>query len=137
MWLANGMDDATWNNAPEGVRTLMSHYFDVMHFQDMDLFDRVFHPECVLYGVVDGALNVRPYALYREAVVARQSPATLGNARDDRILLFDQISATAAMVKPQLQMFGGVMQDYLSLSYLDDQWWIVAKLWEKVADAPQ
>ena len=130
------MDDATWSTAPEGVQTLMSNYFEVMHVQDMDLFDKVFHPECVLYGVVDGALNVRPYALYRQEVATRSSPAALGNARDDRVVLFDQISATAAIVKPQLQMFGGVMQDYLCLSYLDDQWWVVAKLWEKVADVP-
>jgi len=32
-------------------------------------------------------------------------------------------------------MFGGVMQDYLNLVYLDDQWWVMAKMWERVGDA--
>jgi hypothetical protein len=35
----------------------------------------------------------------------------------------------------ELEMFGGVMQDYLNLSYLDGQWWVVAKMWEKVGES--
>jgi len=31
-------------------------------------------------------------------------------------------------------MFGGVMQDYLNLIFLDEQWWIISKLWERVGD---
>lgn len=118
-----------------GIQRLLHDYFDVLHHQDMELFDRVFHKDCVLYGVVDGRLDIRPYSVYREAVANRQSPAELGNARDDRVLDFDQISPTLAWVKPQLQMFGGVMQDYLNLCFLDGQWWVVAKLWERVGDA--
>lgn len=113
----------------------MENYFEVLHSQDMKLFDTVFHHECVLYGIVDGALNVRRFAAYRDAVANRKSPQELGEARREEILLFDQISDTAALVKPQLQMFGGVMQDYLSLSCIEGKWWIVAKLWERVGDA--
>jgi hypothetical protein len=29
------------------------------------------------------------------------------------------------------------MQDYLNIVYLDGQWWVMAKMWEKVADAEQ
>ena len=121
-------------DADPAIQQLITDYFDVMHFQDMDLFDRVFHKECVLYSAQTGELNIRPYSVYREAVANRQSPAELGNARDDRVLMFDQVSPTLALVKPQLQMFGGVMQDYLNLIFLDGQWWIISKLWEKVAD---
>ena len=121
-------------DADPAIQQLITDYFDVMHFQDMDLFDRVFHKECVLYSAQTGELNIRPYSVYREAVANRQSPAELGNARDDSVLMFDQVSPTLALVKPQLQMFGGVMQDYLNLIFLDGQWWIISKLWEKVAD---
>ena len=120
---------------PEGIRQLLDDYFDLMHTQDMAVFDRVFHKDSVLFGVVEGQLNVRPYAVYREVVMARQSPAELGNARRDVVLDFDQISPTLAWVKVQLEMFGGVMQDYLNLSYLDGQWWVVAKMWERVGDS--
>ena len=116
------------------IRTLVDDYFDLMHEQDMTLFDRVFHPDSVLYGVVDGQINIRPYAVYREAVATRQSPAELGNARRDVVLSFDQISGTLALLKMQLEMFGGVMQDYLNIVHLDGQWWVMAKMWEKVGE---
>ena len=124
-----------FESADEGIKALMSDYFDAMHTQDMEKFDNVFHSNCVLYGVVDGQLNIRPYDVYRDAVVARESPQSLGNARRDSILEFDQISPEIAWVKPQLEMFGGVMQDYLNLVKLDGKWWIMAKMWEKVGDS--
>ena len=116
----------------EGIKKLLDDYFDVMHFQDMQKFDRVFHASCTLYSAQGGELSLRPYQVYRDAVLARQSPASLNEVRDDRVLLVDQISPTLALVKPQLQMFGGVMQDYLNLVWLDGQWWVMAKMWEKV-----
>ncbi|MCP2372312.1 hypothetical protein BJ978_002988 [Agromyces terreus] len=48
-------------------------------------------------------------------------------------MLFDQASPTLAFLKPQLQIFGGVMQDCLNLAFVDGQWRVVAKLGEKVA----
>lgn len=128
------MGNRTFDQADAGLKQLMADYFDAMHTQDMEKFDRVFHPQCALYGVVNGELNIRHCDVYRAAVVARQSPAELGEARNDTILDFDQISPTLAWVKPQLEMFGGVMQDYLNLSFLDGKWWIIAKMWEKVGD---
>jgi hypothetical protein len=87
-----------------------------------------------LYGAAGGVLNIRPYDIYREAVANRQSPHDAGNARNDKVLMLDQISPNLAVVKPQLEMFGGVMQDYLNIVFLDGQWWIISKTWEKVAD---
>ena len=121
--------------ADPAIHKLMDDYFTVMHFQDMELFDRVFHKNCVLYSAQGGELSIRPYDVYREAVLNRQSPAELGNARRDAVLDFDQVSPTLAWVKPQLEMFGGVMQDYLNIVYLDGQWWIMAKMWERVGDS--
>lgn len=123
-----------FEQADPAIKKLIADYFEVMHFQDMDLFDKVFHKDCVLYGAADGVLNIRPYAIYREAVANRQSPHEAGNARNDKVLLFDQVSPTLALVKPQLEMFGGVMQDYLNIVFLDGQWWVMAKMWEKVGD---
>ena len=119
-----------------GVAQLIDNYFEALWTQDMAIFDKVFHKDCVLYGVVNSELNVRPFALYREAVANRVSPAnTPGDVRRDSVLMFDQISPTLALVKAQLQMFGGLMNDYLNLVYLDGQWWVMAKMWERVGDA--
>ncbi|MFM1779328.1 MAG: hypothetical protein RIS51_473 [Actinomycetota bacterium] len=118
-----------------GIIKLLDDYFEVIHAQDMELFDRVFHKDCCLYSAQGGELVLRPYAVYREQVANRKSPKELGNARRDEILLVDQISPTLALAKVQLEMFGGVMQDYLNLVQLDGQWWVMAKMYEKVGDA--
>ena len=117
------------------LQNLIDDYFEVIHAQDMELFDRVFHPSCCLYSAQGGELVLRPCAVYREQVANRQSPKELGNARRDKVLLVDQISDTLALVKLQLEMFGGVMQDYLNLVYLDGKWVVMAKMYERVCDA--
>lgn len=123
-----------FEQADPAIKKLIADYFEVLHFQDMQLFDKVFHKDCVLYSAQGGELSIRPYAIYREAVANRKSPAELGNRRNDQVLMFDQISPALALVKPQLEMFGGVMQDYLNLVFLDGQWWVMAKMWEKVGE---
>ena len=116
------------------IREMLGEYFDVMYTQDMVKFDRVFHKDVVLYSAQTGELNKRPYDVYREAVVNRESPESKGETRKDEILLIDEISDTAAMAKVQLQMFGGVMQDYLTLIFIDGRWQIISKIWERVGD---
>jgi hypothetical protein len=91
-----------FEQADPAIKKLIADYFEVLHLQDMDLFDKVFHKDCVLYSAQGGTLNIRPYAIYREAVANRQSPHDAGNARNDQVLMFDQISPTLALVKPQL-----------------------------------
>lgn len=116
------------------IEAMLGEYFDVMYTQDMDKFDRVFHKEVVLYSAQTGELNKRPYDVYRDAVVNRESPESKGEVRKDTILLIDEISETAAMAKVQLQMFGGIMQDYLTLIHIDGRWQIISKIWERVGD---
>ena len=113
---------------------MLSDYFDAMHTQDMDKFDRVFHKDVVLYSAQTGELNIRPYVVYREAVVNRESPQSKGEARNEKIIMIDEISDTAALAKVQLEMFGGVMQDYLNLIHIDGRWQIISKIWERVGD---
>jgi hypothetical protein len=125
-------------NAPEtssidlGIIKLLDDYFEVIHAQDLELFDQVFHKNCCLYSNADDQAVLRPYELYRSQVANRQSPKELGNPRRDEILMIDQLSDTMAVAKVQLQMFGGIMQDYLNLIKLDGKWWIIAKLYQQV-----
>jgi hypothetical protein len=118
-----------------GIVTLLDNYFELMHAQDMSLFDQVFHESVSLFGVPDGELNIRPFAVYKEAMLNRQSPAEKGEARRDEILFVDQLNDSLAVARVQLEMMGGVMQDYLSLLKIDGKWLIVAKTWARVGDA--
>lgn len=118
-----------------GIKELLDNYFDILHFQDMDLFDKVFHRDCVLFTAPGSDLTIRHFNDYRDIVANRTSPYDSGNVRRERLLIFDKVSPTLAFVKLQLEMFGGVMQDYLNLVFLDGQWWVMAKLWERIGDA--
>ena len=117
-----------------GLIKLLDDYFEVIHAQDLQLFDKVFHKDCTLYSTQDGELVLRPYALYREQVANRKSPKELGNPRKDEILEIDQISDSTAWAKVQLFQFGGIMQDYLNFLKIDGKWWIIAKLYQKVGE---
>lgn len=118
-----------------GIITLLDNYFELMHTQNMDLFDKVFHETSSLFGVPDGAFNIRSKEVYRDAMLNRQSPAEKGEARRDEILFVDQLNENLAVARVQLEMMGGVMQDYLSLLKIDGNWIIVAKTWARVGDA--
>lgn len=118
-----------------GIITLLDNYFELMHTQNMDLYDQVFHESSSLFGVPDGALNIRSAAVYKDAMLNRKSPAEKGEARRDEILFVDQLNDTHALARVQLEMMGGVMQDYLSLLKIDGHWIIIAKTWARVTDA--
>ena len=118
-----------------GIITLLDNYFELMHTQNMDLFDQVFHEASSLFGVPDGALNIRSFEVYKDAMLNRQSPAEKGEARRDEILFVDQLNDSLAVARVQLEMMGGVMQDYLSLLKIDGKWIIIAKTWARVGDA--
>ncbi len=118
-----------------GIITLLDNYFELMHVQDMILYDQVFHESASLFGVPDGALSIRSFEVYKDAMLNRQSPAEKGEARRDEILFVDQLNDSLAVARVQLEMMGGVMQDYLSLLKIDGKWLIVAKTWARVGDS--
>ena len=71
------------------IRVFLNDYFDVLQNQDMSLFDRVFHHDCVLYSTQDGQTVVRPYKVYRDMVQGRASPESVKAPRHDTILMLD------------------------------------------------
>ena len=115
-----------------GIQTLLDDYFELIHTQDMSLFDKVFHKDSNLYSSENNELVIRSADLYRSQMEARTSPQDSGNARRDEVLLVDQISPEVALAKVQLEMFGGVMQDYLNLLHVDGSWFIISKLYKQV-----
>lgn len=115
-----------------GIQTLLGDYFELMHTQDMSLFDKVFHKDSTLFSSENDEIVIRPADFYRGQMEARTSPQDSGNARCDKVLLVDQISPEVALAKVQLEMFGGVMQDYLNLLHVDGSWFVISKLYKQV-----
>lgn len=115
-----------------GIQTLLDDYFELIHTQDMSLYNKVFHKDSNLYSSENDEIVIRSADLYRSQMEARTSPQDSGDARRDVVLLVDQMSPEVAFAKVQLEMFGGVMQDYLNLLRVDGSWFIISKLYKQV-----
>lgn len=115
-----------------GIQTLLDDYFELIHTQDMSLYNKVFHKDSNLYSSENDEIVIRSADLYRSQMEARTSPQDSGNARRDEVLLVDQMSPEVAFAKVQLEMFGGVMQDYLNLLRVDGSWFVISKLYKQV-----
>ena len=115
-----------------GIQTLLDNYFELIHTQDMSLYNKVFHKDSNLYSSENDEIVIRSADLYRSQMEARTSPQDSGNARRDVVLLVDQMSPEVAFAKVQLEMFGGVMQDYLNLLRVDGAWFVISKLYKQV-----
>ena len=109
------------------IRSFLHDYFEVLQTQEMVLFDKVFHHDCVLYSEQENTLVVRPYAAYREMVQGRAAPAAGGHPRHEEILMVDFLSPTMATVKVRLRLFNSIMEDHLNLMKHEGQWMIYAK----------
>ncbi|NBW53695.1 MAG: hypothetical protein EBR42_00070 [Betaproteobacteria bacterium] len=114
------------------IRVFLNDYFDVLQSQDMSLFDRVFHQDCVLFSTQDGQTVVRPYKAYRDMVQGRASPQSMHAPRQDNIVMLDVLSDEMALAKVQLRLFDNIMVDYLNLMKIRGSWMVVAKhFWRK------
>jgi len=104
-------------------------YSRALHACDVDLLDSVFHPASSLFDVDKGIITVEPYPAWRGVVVNRPSPASVGQDRDDEIIVVDWLSDTAAMVRVRLRVLDSIFVDQLSFVKGADGWRIVAKVW--------
>lgn len=109
------------------IRHFLGSYFDVLQNQDLALFDRVFHSDCVLYSQQDGVTTVRPFPEYRMIVEGRKSPLSGGFPRSDEVLMIDVLSQEMALAKVRLRLFDNIVVDYLNLMKIDERWQVVAK----------
>lgn len=111
-------------------------YFRALHACDVTLLDTVFHPASSLFDVDEGTVVVDPYPAWREVVANRPSPASVGQARIEEILLVDWLSDTAAVVRVRLQVLDSVFVDHLSFVDGPDGWQIVSKVWHLESTLP-
>jgi Putative lumazine-binding len=116
------------------IRVFLNDYFDVLQSQDMSLFNRVFHQDCVLYSTQDGQTVVRSYQAYRDMVQGRASPQSMHAPREEQIVMLDLLSDEMALAKVQLRLYDNIMVDYLNLMKVQGSWRVVAKhFWRKGA----
>jgi hypothetical protein len=104
-------------------------YFRALWGCDVDLLDSVFHPTSTLFDVDEGVVTVDPYPAWREVVAHRVSPKSVGQERDEEVLVVDWLSEAAASVRVRLRVLDSIFTDHLSFVSGADGWRIVAKVW--------
>jgi len=104
-------------------------YFRALYACDTALLDSVFHPASTLFDVDEGVVTVDPYPAWREVVANRPSPQSVGQERDEQVLLVDWLSDDAAVVRVRLRVLDSVFVDQLSFVRGPEGWRIVAKVW--------
>lgn len=117
------------------ISSFIEGYFEVLQTQEMALFDKVFHKDCVLYSRQDGVTVARPFDEYRRMVQSRQSPQAGGFPCQNEVLGFDMLSADMVTVKVRLRLFDNIMEDHLNLMKADGRWMVYAKHFHRAGAA--
>lgn len=107
-------------------------YFKALHECDLDKFDEIFHPTASLFDVTDGTFSAVPVKDYREVIRLRQSPASVGQPRDDEMISIDFLSPDIVVTKVRLRIHEHTFLDHLTLAKVDGAFRIVAKTWHEI-----
>ena len=128
-------DESAAGRLSEGVTRVVEQYFEVLFSNDLELFDLTFHEQAQLHGVAaDGAFVFWTARDYREVLSKRQSPKSLGAAREEEVVQMDIASESHAWAKVRVRIKQTVFIDYLTLLKLDHGWRIVSKTFVGFAD---
>ncbi|MFT2090551.1 AtzH-like domain-containing protein [Paraglaciecola sp. 2405UD69-4] len=113
----------------QDLNEAVNTYFDALYHCDTTLLDKVFHPSSSLFDVDEGKLLVDPIANFRQDVATRPSPASVGQEREQEIIMIDWLSKDCATVKVRLRAHSNIFVDHLSFVKDADGWCIVSKVW--------
>lgn len=110
------------------VLELLERYFEAFQHSDARALGELFHPGA-LYAFADGeSLKQLDMPTYLPIVAARPSPASRGEARDDRVLALEFAGPATALAKVESCIAQKHYVDFLSLLKLEGRWRIVAKV---------
>lgn len=105
-------------------------YLDMIYFCDVEKLDSVFHPASSLFDADNGEIFVDPIKSFRQDVATRPSPVSVGQTREEQVILIDYLSSKSATVKLRLRAHSNIFVDHLSFVLNEkDEWKIVAKVW--------
>ncbi|WP_217362784.1 nuclear transport factor 2 family protein [Roseicella sp. DB1501] len=111
------------------IEAVIQTYFDGLYEGNVEMLAAAFHPVSHLYCEKDGEVLDVPRAQWFEAVRQRESAASKGLARDDRILMLDISGPETAFVKVACQIPPRYFTDYLVLNRTREGWRIVSKVY--------
>lgn len=111
------------------IAEALENYFSGFYEGDVETLEKIFHPSAHLYAATEGPLTDRDMEQVYEGVRSRQSSASRGFERFDRILSIDQSGPEAAVAKVQIALGDQLYTDFLNLLKLDGRWQIISKVY--------
>ena len=111
------------------IAEALENYFSGFYEGDVETLEKIFHPSAHLYAATAGPLTDRDMEQVYEGVRSRQSSASRGFERFDRILSIDQSGPEAAVAKVQIALGDQLYTDFLNLLKLDGRWQIISKVY--------
>ena len=113
------------------IQSLIDDYFKGIFHGDIEKLRPAFHPQCLLFGDINGQPYFNNLDEYIEGVKNRKSPQEQGESFQMEILGIE-ILGNNAIAKLHLPMLGYNYYDFLSLSKISGSWQIVNKLFTNV-----
>lgn len=110
------------------VSRVLADYFDGLHRGDTAILRRVFHPAAQYACATGGSLLQLRMDEYFPVVDRRPSPASLGQARRDRIVSIEFAGPVTAFARVECTIAPKAFTDFLTLVKLDGRWQIIAKV---------
>ncbi len=110
------------------IENVLRRYLDLLYNGDTNLIETVFLPEATVNSVADGKIVSIDMVGFRERIVGRQSPASIGEKRDDKIIMVDISSPTTAIAKVECMILKNQYTDYLSFIKVSGKWGIISKV---------
>ena len=110
------------------IENVLRRYLDLLYNGDTNLIETVFLPEATVNSVADGKIDSIDMVGFRERIAGRQSPASIGEKRDDKIIMVDISSPTTAMAKVECMILKNQYTDYLSFIKVSGKWGIISKV---------
>ena len=114
------------------VSAVLSYYFEGVFTGNIELLRRVFHPQALVAGEIDGQPYFKNLGQYLGGVENRKSPLEL-NERFRMEIVSIEIINDIAVAKVHLPMFEFNYYDWLSLTKVDGEWVIINKLLTNVS----
>ena len=110
------------------IEKVIRTYFDLLYKGNKDLIETVFLTEANVYSLSNGKIVKIDMDGFWKRIAERQSPESIGETRDDKIILIDISSPTTAMVKVKCNILHNNYIDYLSLFKVSGKWRIISKV---------
>ena len=110
------------------IENVIRIYLDLLYKGDIGLIDSVFFQEATVSSVSDGKIISINMDGFRERITTRSSPESVGETRQDKIIMIDISSPTTAIVKLECMILKNYYTDNLSLIKVSEKWGIISKV---------